>query len=333
MHFFVWLALLAVTPTLAQQATPVIVAEVRSEPLREEISLVGRVQPRRSTQVASESEGLVRYRAKENGQKAAAGEVLYQLVNEPLSASLTEAQADFALRKANYTRSVELLKTEAISEQVVHDDEYQFNRARAKLEGLEAQVSDLRIRAPFAGHIVHMLTEIGAWVGRGQAVAHLVSIDTVRVVVNVPERHVPLLQLGARATVEIAALGGTPFTGTIVAIVAEGYAESHTFPVAVEIPNLEGLIRSNMSAEVHFEVQRPSLALLVHKDALVRSATGEAVFVAVDGKAVSVPVQSGLAYNGFVAVEGDLNEGDLAVVRGNERLRDGQDVRVLRKQQ
>ena len=61
--------------------------------------------------------------------------------------------------------------------------------------------------------------------------------------------------------------------------------------------------------------------------------SGEVVFVAVEGKAVSRPVRSGLAYNGFVAVEGELQAGDLAVVRGNERLRDGQDVRVLRKHQ
>ncbi len=332
-RWLLFLSLAAASAAPAQQATPVIVAEVRREALQEDIALVGRVQPRRTTQVASESEGLVLHRLKESGQRVRAGEVLYHLVNEPLSAALAEARADFALRKANYARSVELLNTEATSEQAVHEDEYELNRARAKLDGLDAQVSNLRIRAPFAGHIVQMLTEIGAWVGRGQSVTHLVSTDTVRVYVNVPERHVPLLKLGSEASVSIAALGGEPFVGRVVAVLAEGYAESHTFPAAVEIDNPDGRIRSNMSAEVHLSVRQPGEATLVHKDALVRSAAGEVVFVAVEGKAVSRPVRSGLAYNGFVAVEGELQAGDLAVVRGNERLRDGQDVRVLRKHQ
>jgi len=315
------------------RATPVIVAEVRQEPLQEEVALVGRVQPRRSAQVASESEGLVSHRFKEGGQTVKAGELLIQLANDPLRASLAEARADFKLHKANYARSVELLATDAASEQDVHDDEYELERSRAKLQGIENQVSDLRIRAPFSGHIVQTLTEIGAWVGRGQAVAHLVSTDTVRVYVNVPERHVPQIQLGDEAAINITALGGEPFAGRVVAILAEGYAESHTFPVVVETLNPQGLIRSNMSAEVNFKIQQQGTSTLVHKDALVNGPMGQVVFLAIDGKAVSRPVKTGLSHNGFIAVEGQLQQGDLAVVRGNERLRDGQDLRILRKHQ
>jgi membrane fusion protein (multidrug efflux system) len=60
---------------------------------------------------------------------------------------------------------------------------------------------------------------------------------------------------------------------------------------------------------------------------------GQVVYLARDGKAISRPVQTGLAHQGFVAVSGDLQAGDLAVVRGNERLRDGQAIRIIRKHQ
>jgi RND family efflux transporter MFP subunit len=329
-------ALLALaTPALAQgrPAPPVIVAEVRQQALAEEITLVGLVQPRRSTQVASESEGIVVRRYTASGQAVKRGEVLFQLTNETLRASLAEAHADFKLRKANHARSVELLQTDAASEQDVHDDEYELERARAKLQGLDAQVSNLRIRTPFSGHIVQTLTEIGAWVGRGDAVAHLVSTDTIRVYVNVPERHVLHIKVGDAADLFINALGGKALRGRVVAVLAEGYAESHTFPIIVEALNPQGLMRSNMSAQVRFKVHRAGMATLVHKDALVSGPMGKMVFLAIDGKAVGRPVQTGLAYNGYVAVEGELEAGDLTVVRGNERLQDGQDVRILRKQQ
>ena len=332
MHQILWLIILAST-VFAQQAAPIIVAEVRSQPLSEDLVLVGITQPRRSTLVASESEGVVYRRPIESGQSVEKGTLLYELSNKPLSASLIEAQADFSLQNATYTRSAQLFGTEAISEQVLLENKYELDRARSKLKGVEAQVSNLRIHAPFSGHIIQMYTEIGAWIGRGQTVARLVSTDTMRVIVNVPERQVPLLSLGTIASVKIAALGGLPHAGRIVAMLAEGYAESHTFPVAVEIDNPMGLIRSNMSAEVLFTVQRPVAAVLIHKDALVRSPDGEIVFLAVEGKAVSTPVRSGLAYSGFVTVEGNLKAGDLTVVRGNERLRNGQDIRILRKHQ
>ena len=106
-----------------------------------------------------------------------------------------------------------------------------------------------------------------------------------------------------------------------------------TFPVVVEALNPQGLMRSNMSARVHFNIEQEGVTTLVHKDAIVNGPMGQMVFLAIDGKAVGRPVQTGLAYNGLVSVQGDINAGDLAVVRGNERLREGQDVRILRKQQ
>lgn len=327
--------LLLATSALAQggRATPVIVAEVRQEPLREEISLVGVVRPRRTTRIASESEGIVQQRLTASGQTVKAGAVLFQLSNDPLRADLAEARADFKLSKANYARSVELLATDAASEQDLQDDEYQMERARAKLQRAESLVSNLRIRAPFSGHIIETLTEIGAWVGRGDAVAHLVKTDTIRVYVNAPERHVSNIHVGDAANIQIEALGGEAIAGKVVAILAEGYAESHTFPIVVETLNPQGLMRSNMSAEVHFTVRQQGMSTLVHKDALVSGPMGQVVFLAIDGKAVSRPVKTGLSYNGFVAVEGQLEQGDLAVVRGNERLRDGQELRILRKHQ
>ena len=108
-------AVIFASTAFAQQATPVIVAEVRSQPLREELTLVGLTQPRRSTHIASESEGIVHNRPIESGQSVEKGALLYQLSNKPLSASLAEAQADFSLRKATYARSSELFNSEAIS--------------------------------------------------------------------------------------------------------------------------------------------------------------------------------------------------------------------------
>ena len=116
-------------------------------------------------------------------------------------------------------------------------------------------------------------------------------------------------------------------------MLAEGYAESRTFPVVVEARNHDGRIRINMSARVHFQIPQGHEAVLVHKDALVSGPTGQIVYIATDGKAISRPVQTGLAHQGFVVVNGEIAPGDLAVVRGNERLMDGQAVRIIRKHQ
>ena len=88
-----------------------------------------------------------------------------------------------------------------------------------------------------------------------------------------------------------------------------------------------------MSARVYFQIPQDQEAVLVHKDALVSGPAGQIVYIAIDGKAISRSVQTGLAHQGFVVVDGEIAPGDLAVVRGNERLMDGQAVRVIRKHQ
>ncbi len=332
---FVFLLLLTLLPSalLGQEhpPTPVIVAAVIEQPLVVDLSFVGRIQPRRSSRVAAEIEGRVVRHFKEAGQAVRTGDPLFELANDPLQAALAEAQADFALRQFNHDRSRQLRATDAVSEQDLRDDAYELARAQAKLAGLQAQVEDLFVRAPFSGHIIQTFTEVGQWVGRGGEIAQVISIDTVRVIVEVPERHVPQLALGDRADIFVDALGGDPIAGRVAVILAEGYASSRTFPVVVRALNPEGRMRSNMSAQVRFQLAQAQASLLVHKDALVSGPQGQVVYLARDGRAVSYPVQTGLAHKGYVAVTGDLAPGDLAVVRGNERLMDGQAVRIIRR--
>ena len=317
----------------AQDRPPaaVIVDVVQTRDVVRELLIVGEVRPRRSSVVASETDGKVVARPKDVGDYVDRGDVLMRLSNDQLLASLAEARADVELQDYNFERASELLETDAISEQDLRSSRYQQTRARSKLRDLESRVRNLEIRAPYRGHIVSVMSEIGEWVTRGEGVVGLISTDTIRVHVNVQEAHVPSLEPGDSAAILIDAIGTESIPGEIVAVLAEGLAESHTFPVLVEAPNPGHRIRSNMAARVKLRIERPDAPLLVHKDAVVTSPQGAVVFLVVDGQASSRSVRTGLAYQEYVAVTGDLNPGDLVIVRGNERLRDGQQVNVLRK--
>lgn len=332
---YIFLGILCISPAHGQgrPPAPVIVSDVIEQKVQNEIGLVGTVQPRRSSLIASETEGQVVMRFKEAGQSVRRNEAVFRLDNDELRAGLVEARADVELQEFNHTQSKQLLRTEAVSEQDLRNAEYQLARAQAKLQDLESRVKAMDIAAPFPGHIVQTMTEVGEWVSRGEGVFRLISTDTVRVYVNVPEKYVDRLRLGDETDVIVDALGTAAFKARIVAILAEGYADAHTFPVVVEFRNPDGRIRSNMSARVVFRIEQPGAAVLVHKDALINTPYGQVVYLAVDDKAVRRNVEPGLAYQDYVAVSGDLKPGDQAIVRGNERLQDGQPINVIRKLQ
>ena len=314
--------------------SPVIVSEIQQRTIVDHVELVGTVHPRRVSQLASETEGKVVARFKEPGQSLTRGEALLQLANTRLQAQLIEAEADLRLHTFRRDRSSSLRDSDAISEDETIETEYEFDRARSELQDLQSRIDHMTIRAPFDGALVESLVEIGEWVDRGQSIAHVVAADTARVYVDVPERYVDRLGLGDDVAVTIAALGTDSIIAVIVAILPQGFEDSRTFPVIVQFLNPGRRVRGGMSATVRLAIAESHEDLLVHKDAIITGAMGSHLFVVREDAAVQLPVTTGLASQGNVAINGaGLQAGDLVIVRGNERLRDGQAVRVVRKMQ
>jgi hypothetical protein len=89
------------------------------------------------------------------------------------------------------------------------------------------------------------------------------------------------------------------------------------------------LIKAGMFARIHVPVGQKQMALVVPKDALVLGGPQPVVFVVRDGAAIPVPVTTGIAVDSVIQILGSVAAGDLVVVRGNERLRPNQPVRIL----
>jgi multidrug efflux pump subunit AcrA (membrane-fusion protein) len=78
-----------------------------------------------------------------------------------------------------------------------------------------------------------------------------------------------------------------------------------------------------MFARVTLRLGAAQLGVFVPKDAVVRRASGQVVFVVEDAKARVVPIKTGRTYEGLIeAVEGQLRPGDSVVITGNEMLQD-----------
>lgn len=217
--------------------------------------------------------------------------------------------------------------------------EERIAQAEARLAAQQAEVARLEdvlarhtIRAPFAGYVVKEHTEIGEWLPEGAAVAELVALDEVDVVAQVVEDYAGGVKAGMPAAVTIGAVPGRNFDGSVSAIVPLADMRSRTFPVKVRVSNpREGdvpLLKAGMFATIHLPVGGTEKAILVPKDALVLGGPSPIVYVVLDGKAVPVPVETGIALEGLIQVKGGVLGGQKVVVRGNERLRPGQPVKI-----
>ena len=215
-------------------------------------------------------------------------------------------------------------------------------QARVDLQVTQVELTEDRIRkftifAPFDGYVTVEHTAVGEWVSSAGPVAEVIALNWVEVLSNVPAEQAVQLKRGAEVRVEFQELPGEVFTGTIERVVPIADSRTRTFPVNIRLRNRidddRPVLMAGMLARAVLPTGNVTVMPLVPKDALVLNGSRRCVFVVSRGSRVSQPVRSvavtlGVADAGLVQVDGDLQAGDLVVVRGNERLKDGQDVSI-----
>lgn len=344
------------TPVLRAQSrgpSPVEVAAAQTRDVAPTIQLMGTVTPRLRTTVAAELAGLVTELAVEEGDPVRTGQVICKLRDEvrrlahqeALAAqkrfelAISEWQAQLTRAEFEMRRLGELWKErqgterEYIFAKADHDAALaRLDQGKQELKEREAVVAILadnlartEIRAPFDGFVVAKRTERGSWLVEGGPVVDLIALDVARVRVHVPESAAPYCAAGANVVIHVDAVG-RDFAGRIGRLIPDAEPRARTFPVEVDVPNPDTLLKAGMFARAAMPSGPAGPRLVVPKDAVVRREMAALVFVVKPGEpgaqmAVPVPVRVQGELLDEVAIDADaLQSGDLVVVRGNENL-------------
>jgi multidrug efflux pump subunit AcrA (membrane-fusion protein) len=243
-----------------------------------------------------------------------------------------QVESNYQAAVAQYERARQALRVAELGFRVedVAVAEAEVQRLQARIQQLREDIRKMTLYAPVSGVITQRYTEVGMWVETGGKVADLVVLNPVLVLVPIPERDVSRVRLGDAAEVTLDALPGRTFTGKVKHIIPQADPASRTFPVKIEVPNTPDLtFKAGMFARVILRAGAAQPRLFVSKDAVVRRAIGQGVFVVEENKARFVPIKTGNAHEGLVEVaEGKLKAGDMIVVTGNETLQDQAAVAV-----
>lgn len=323
-------------------APPMVnVAAVTSGEIAPQTDFVGTVYFAEVSDVASEIEGIVDAVKIEDGQRVKAGQALVELNTDLLAKRLEATRsthqqvlAELEVARLDLGRREALFRKGSIAEGNYDDSRFKARALERRAESLQAEVERLEletrktvIRAPYDGVVIRRSVNRGEWLAKGKALAVLARDDVVDIVVEVPETAIRLIRPGLPARVSA---GEAYFDGTVFAVVPRVNEATRTFPVKVRTANRKGLLEGQ-SATVTLPTAAARPALLVPRDAVISSMGRTVVFVVKAAKVQMVPV-SVVGFDALTAgVAGDgLAEGMQVVVKGNERLRDGQEVALGR---
>ena len=291
--------------------------------------------------MASEIEGSVDAGAIEDGQRVKAGQALVELNADLLVKRLEAARsghqqvlAELEVARLDLSRKEALFRKGSIAEGNYDDTRFKARALERRADALKAEVERLEIetrktviRAPFDGVVIRRSVNRGEWLAKGKPLAIVGRDDVVDIVVEVPETAIGWVRPGVPARV---AVGGEGLDGAVFAVVPRVNGATRTLPVKVRTANRRGLVEGQ-SATVTLPTAAARPALIVPRDAVISSAGRTVVFVVQEAKTRMVPV-SVIGFDGLAAgVAGEgLSEGMQVVVKGNERLRDGQEVALSR---
>ncbi|MGB5830493.1 MAG: efflux RND transporter periplasmic adaptor subunit [Thiohalocapsa sp.] len=246
------LALLLVFP--AAQATEVSAgaglqhAEVRYQTVPREYRLDGVVEAINRTTVSAQTQGQVEEILYDVDDVVNKGDVIARLRDSEhrtrvarAAAELKSATAELDQVRDEFGRMQGLHKTKNVSDSEMDKAETALTSAQARLESAEAGLRQYReqlryteIRAPYSGIVIQRHVELGEIASSGQAIMTGISLDQLRVIVDVPQTLIPAVrefgevkvQLPTGAVVEPARITVFPFADM----------GSNTFKIRLDLP-------------------------------------------------------------------------------------------------
>lgn len=298
------------------------------------VRLTGEAEPETDVTVSSEESGVLERFVASRGERVERGAPIARIDDDVLAAQVEEARATAQLAQDRYIRQRRLWEEEQIGSEIAYlQAKSEAEATAARLEQLRTRLARTIVRAPVAGTIDERLVDAGEVVQPGTPVARLIDASRLEISGGVPERYAPRVGPGDSAQITFDILPDRVFDGVISFVGTAVDRQSRTFPIEIEMDNPDGEVKPYMIANVRVLMRRIEDAIVVPRDVLLRTETGEQVMVVVEGEngpvAEARAVTLGATSENEVVVTSGLEAGDRLIVRGHRMVDPGDRVRIV----
>ncbi|EON75967.1 Membrane-fusion protein [Lunatimonas lonarensis] len=335
----------------------VTVDQVTVDPVVEENSYPGTVVALKEVELRADVVGYVMEIAVKDGQQVKKGQILYRIDQTRYKASLNQADSRLRIAQSNLerlqrdvNRYQRLKEGNAVATQIYDDAltaltnaEQEVFSALAEVENAKVNLDYATIRAPFDGTIGFSSVRLGALVSPGQTPLNIISSnDPIGLDFFAEERSVPFYLNMEKETdavirdsvFQLTLANGEryPHAGKIENIDRAVDPGTGTIRIRLSFPNPEGSLKPGMSNRL--TIRRPAAGpkLTVPHKAVVERLGEIYVFIALEGTAQQVRVQTGIRTKDRIVIEEGLTEGQKVIVSGIQRLADGDSIQIKTEQ-
>jgi len=266
---------------------------------------------------------------------------------EVARAARETAKVNLADAQREKERWIELRKGGSGTQQQLDQAVTAYERAQAQLKQAEAQVAqskaalaqakvnldDATIEAPFSGLVVRKRVDEGAYVGPGAPLFTLADISQVEITGGVAGRHYQKLHTGkTKAIVEVDAYPDETFEGAVTRLRPELDRVTRTVAVTIRVPNPEMKLKPGMYARIQLVLDERENVVIVPDEAIIASGGKTRVYVVNDATVHVREVKIGIEEGTKNEVLEGVRPGERVVVRGQQLLSEGMDVKPVEEE-
>ena len=307
---------------VAVKMTPVI-----STDFVESVEAVGTASANEQVKITSENSNLVDEVYFSDGQQVKKGDLLVKLNSQEENAKVIELSANLLESQAHLKRLLDLLSNKVTSVALVEEQVAKTKVIEAQLLSAQARLNDTSISAPFSGVLGFRNISRGAYIDAGSIITSLDDLSQIKVDFYLPERLFTKIHIDQTITAFNIAYNEKTFVGKITAIDSRIDAETRSMKVRAMIANPLGKLRPGMLLNISVLLQIEKI-LQLPESAIIPIEDKHYVFVVNEEKALRKSIEIGRRHPGFVEILSGLIGGELVVVEGALKLRDGTAVSI-----
>ncbi|MBW1911826.1 MAG: efflux RND transporter periplasmic adaptor subunit, partial [Deltaproteobacteria bacterium] len=316
----------------------------------ENTPIIGVLYFDRVSGLSTEVAGMVKSVHFREGDRIKRGAVLLNLSTDFIDKEIELAETridEISVRIERADKDLErygtLVRHKAIREKVHEDVGFERRELIKQRDALRKQLEITRlkkaksiiraplsiIRAPFDGIVLAKGMDVGDWIDPGKEFCRIGSTEDVFVKVPIAEELLPYSGKGDIVNVTINAFDKR-VRGKIAGILPVADPRTKNVMLKIRLPQME-IVVENMSATVYVPVSKRKRLKLIPRDALVNFQGKDIIYTVKEGKAAVLPIHIVAFVDEFAALDNkEIPKGMIVVVDGNDRLRPGQPVQIIR---
>jgi membrane fusion protein (multidrug efflux system) len=291
------------------------------------ISLSGSIESNEQIEIRSEVSGIVENILFTEGSQVSKGQVLLKVNDIELRAQLAQSKTRESLASENERRAKLLLQKEAISQEEYDIASADFRMTKSQTLLIQAQIGKTSIRAPFSGKIGLRNISPGTYVTPATLIAKLVNTNPLKITFSIPEKYASEITKNSEITFTVPNIS-EKFKAKIYAMEPEIETMTRTLKIRALTQNSTGQLLPGTFANIKLQLRNIKDAIIIPTEAIVPVQDGKKVFIANNGKAKEVKVETLTRTDKDIVITSGLKIGDTLLTSAVMSLKDEAEIKV-----